>query len=366
MNLYTDANLIYEAATKAISCSKWKYNSQLFEMNMLLEVARLQRDIRDHTYAPSEGLRFVIRERGKVRNVTSIPAPDKTVNHVLCDNVLSPGLAPHLIHDNSASQKGKGVAFHRRRFEQHLREYYREHGSNQGYILLGDFRNYYGSIPCVQARENMLNLIDLEDEETEAETEWLLGLILGSDVGVNLGGQPSQDTGVSYAHPIDTFVKTVEGQRYYGRYSDDFYCIHHDREYLEELKQKIMDEAAKIGLTVHPNKTYIAKLSTNFRHLQISYRVTETGKLVRRINPKAVTRERRKLKAYKRLLDSGRMTMEEIENAFKGWLTANYKVMSAQQVRNLNDLYEQLFERRIRWKNSKLRYLTAERSTISP
>ena len=365
MTLYTDANLLYGAGKKAIDSSKWKYSSQLFEMNMLLEVAKLQQSLRDKSYKPQAGKCFTIRERGKVRHVTSIPTPDKTLNHLLCDHVLTPGIAPHLIHDNGASQKGKGVAFHRRRFEQHMREFYRRTGSNQGFILLGDFKNYYGSIDCTKARENLLDLIGA-DEELEAETDWLLAEIFGDGTGINIGGQPSQDAGVSFAHCVDTYVKTVEGQRYYGRYSDDFYCISTDKEYLEGLRERIDREAKKLGLTVHPNKTHIVKLSDNFRHLQISYRLTETGKLVRRINPKAVTRERRKLKAYKRLVDAGRMSPQEAENAFKGWLESTYKVMSVAQIRNINNLFEQLFERRISWKSSKLHYLTATRSTTSP
>ena len=364
--MYTDADLLYEAAKKSISSSKWKYGSQLFEMNMLLEVAKLQQCLGDHSYTPQEGTKFVIRERGKVRNVTSIPPVDKTINHLLCDEMLTPRMDSRLIHDNAASRVNKGTAFHRRRFIQHLAEFYRRNGSNDGYILLGDFKNYYGSIDRKKAREYMLELMGIEDPELEADTEWLLETILPDGMGVNLGGQPSQNVGISFANRIDTLVKTVEGQRFYGRYSDDFYCIHESREYLVELREKISGEASKIGLTVHPNKTYISKLSTPFRHLQIKYHMTENGKIIRQIHPKAVTRERRRLKAYKHLLEAGRISQEDIENAFKGWLSDNYTVMSARQIVNLIDLYEELFKRRIKWKKSKLNYLTAKRSRISP
>ena len=94
--------------------------------------------------------------------------------------------------------------------------------------------------------------------------------------------------------------------------------------------------------------------------------MTETGKIIRQIHPKAVTRERRRLKAYKHLLEAGRISQEDIENAFKGWLSDNYTVMSARQIVNLIDLYEELFRRRIKWKKSKLNYLMAKRSRISP
>lgn len=365
MSKYSDANKIYEAARKSIAGAPWKHASQLFEANQLLETAHLQQQIINRTYKPDDGLKFTINERGKHRLVTSIPCADKTVNHVICDEVLTPLLDPYLIHDNGASRVGRGVAFCRRRFEQHMHEYYREHG-NQGYILLGDFKSYYASIDAVKAREMILELLNgkLSDQELD-ETEWLLKTILGDDIGVNIGGQISQNVGITFAHDVDNYVKTVKAQRYYARYSDDFYCISNDRSFLIRLAKEIQAEAEKIGLTVHPHKTHIARIDKPFRFLQISYFLTDTGKLVRRINPKAVKRERDRLKAYKRLVDAERMTMLDAENAFKSWLMLNFKVMSKKQIQGLYNLYVELFEKEISWKNSRLRYLTGQNSKIS-
>ena len=52
----------------------------------------------------------------------------------------------YLIYDNSASIKGKGIDFARKRLLVHLRKYYHQHGSNDGYILLIDFSKYYDNI----------------------------------------------------------------------------------------------------------------------------------------------------------------------------------------------------------------------------
>lgn len=364
MGIYTDANLIYEGGTRAMEGAPWKHATHLFEMNHLLETAKIQKLMEERSYVPDCGKTFVIRERGKRRVVTSIPCPDKTVNHVLCDNVLSPFLDPYLIHDNGASRKGKGVAFHRRRFEQHMHEFYRKHG-NQGFILLGDFKGYYASIDAALATEMLVSLLEksgkLSQEDLD-QTEWLLKVILGDGVGINIGGQPSQNVGITFAHSIDNYVKTVKSQRFYGRYSDDFYCISESREFLEKLSEEIAEEAKKYKLTVHPNKTHIARLDQPFKHLQISYRLTETGKLVKRINPESVTRERHRLKAYKRLLACGRMNEEEIENAFKSWMVLNYKVMSRMQIQGIYEVYKELFGKEITWKTSRLRYLTANSS----
>ena len=119
--------------------------------------------------------------------------------------------------------------------------------------------------------------------------------------------------------------------------------------------KKIADE---LGLAVNDKKTRIVKLSQQFKVLQIKYSLTETGRIIKKINSKSITRERRKLKAYKRLLDKKRITMDDIENIFKSWMSSNYKIMSKMQISNMYQLYYDLFGRRVKWKNhSKLHWL---------
>lgn len=58
MNKFYDANLIYKAGKKAIAGAPFKYQSQLFEMNQLLETAQIQKAIVDKTYKPAKRKRF--------------------------------------------------------------------------------------------------------------------------------------------------------------------------------------------------------------------------------------------------------------------------------------------------------------------
>ena len=76
----------------------------------------------------------------------------------------------------------------------------------------------------------------------------------------------------------------------------------------------------------------------------------DSGRVVKRINPKTVTRERRKLKAYKRLLNKGIMPYENIENAYKSWMGTFAKHMSEIQRENMQHLYKSLFGKEPRWK----------------
>lgn len=365
MNIFYDANKIYEAGTKAIKAAPFKYQSQLFEMNQLLLTAEIQKSMKEWSYKPTKGRKFVIKERGKIRNITTNDVIDKTVNHLLCDNILSPAITPYLIYDNGASQKGKGVSFHRKRLEIHLHQYYRKHKSNEGYILLIDFSSYYASIPHDLCLKNLQGFLKNTNKEETKIALWILKNIFDvfnidnkNGRGVDIGSQPSQNIGISYPSKIDNYIKIVKGVKYYGRYTDDSYIIHEDKEFLKEILIGIKNIANELGLIINDRKTRIAKLSQQFKILQIYYQLTETGRIIRKINPKAITRERRKLKAYKRLLDNKRLTYEEIENIFKSWMAANYKNMSMQQISNMSQLFYNLFGRKVTWKNhGKLRYL---------
>ena len=388
MTVYFDANNIYDAGTKAMQSSKFKHSTQLFEMNHLLTTAHIRQDFITGDYKPEPGNKFPINERGHPRYITSNTMVDKTVNHLLCDEVLTPSISKYLIYDNGASQKDKGVAFHRHRFEAHLHQYFMKNGTNEGYILLVDFSGYYANIPhdkCLEVLQTFLER-EVEDPETLAITEMLLPLIfktfeqdvsrftdeeieammagkldpmLNYDVdpelltgekmlrkGVDIGSQPSQNIGIVYPYRLDNYAKIVKAVKGYGRYTDDSYAIARTREELLELLDGLEKEAKEYGLIINRKKTRIVKLSSEFRHLQVCYSLTETGRVIRKINPKNITRERRKLKAYKRLLDDGRIDYATVENAFKSWLGSHWKYMSHDQIYNMSSLYLELFGRR--------------------
>ena len=365
MNIYYDANKIYEAGTKAIKGAPFKYKAQFFEMNHLLETAILLQKLKNGEYKPTKGAKFTINERGKIRHIATSNMIDKTINHLMCDEVLSPAITPYLIYDNGASQKNKGVAFHRKRFEVHLHQYYREYKSNEGYILLIDFSGYYASIPhdlCLKKLQYFLRKVNPEEAKI---TMWILKNLFDvfnidnkNGKGVDIGSQPSQNIGISYPSQIDNYIKIVRGCKYYGRYTDDSYIIHQDKEFLKQLLKEIKIISSKLGLIVNDRKTRIVKLSQQFKVLQINYSLTPTGRIIKKISTKTVTRERRKLKAYKRLLDKGKMKSNDIENSFKSWMAGNYKKMSMQQISNMSQLYYDLFKEVPKWKNhGKLRYL---------
>lgn len=402
MNKFYDANVIYDAGTKAMRGSKWKHETQMLEQNHLLQTAHIQQQLLDG-YQPSVGNRFVTSERGHIRYITNAAMNDKIVIHVLCDEVITPSIQKYLQYDNSASQEGKGVDFHRRRFEANLHKYYNREGTNEGYILLMDFSGYYANILHDNCKNALINFVSREmDEETVQIATQLIAKIfsvfaldvsrfsdeeieklLRSKVdpmmnlhvpkeklsgqkmlakGLDIGNQLSQDAGIVYPYPIDNYIKIVKGVKGYGRYTDDFYAIHRSKEFLLDLLDEIHKIADTLGLIINEKKTKIYKLSDYYRHLQIQYSLTASGRVIRKISPKSITRERRKLKAYKRQLDVGKMSYEDIENCWKSWIGTHWKYMSHQQIKNMSRLYFELFGKEISWKkqHGRLKWLMAQ------
>ena len=269
-------------------------------------------------------------------------------------------------------------------FERDLHNFWLENRSNEGYIGFVDLSKFYDNIRHDKIRESIFPelgdqarwLLDeiirtfevdvsyMSDEEFSRCIEEKFNSVWYYDnipkeartgekmmpKSVDIGDQVSQDIGVFFPTRIDNYVTIVRGCRFYGRYMDDMYIICRTRKELESIIAGICEEAAGLGLFVNEKKTHICKLSGKYKYLQIRYSLTETGKVVKRITPEAVTRERRRMKAYRRQLDKGIMEYPAIEQAIKSWMGDHVPIMSKKQVKNMKTLYQELFGKELQWK----------------
>lgn len=377
-------NVLYDAFRASLKGSSWKREPLKFEHNWLEELSALKHELDDKSYKTLPGIEFDLNERGRLRHIHGNRMRDRVVRHALCDNILNPCLKPFLIYNNGASQKGKGLSFARKNFEKDLHNFYLRYGTNDGYAGFVDLSRFYDNIRHEEIKKLMYPKIP-------DDTHWLMDEILSTmevDVSymsdeeytwcmdekfdsiayyqtipkelktgekmmkksVNIGDQVSQDIGVFFPHRIDNYCKIVRGLKYYGRYMDDMYFIVPTREEALSIIEGIKEQAAGIGLFVNDRKTRIVKLSGKYKYLQVRYTLTDTGKVIKRINPVSVTRERRKLKAYRRILDRDVITYETVEQAYKSWMGAYTPLMSKKQISNMKTLYKELFGKEPRWK----------------
>ena len=369
-DMLCDGNALYDAFLKSKKNSDWKASVQKFETTYLLGLGKIQKELADDSYEFKKGSTFTIHERGKIRCITGECIEDRIVEHVLCDEIINPAITKYLIHDNGASQKGKGVSFTRRRLEAHLNKFYKEHGNN-GYILLIDFSKYYDNIRHdvlmsmfrkYISDEKALGLIEqivnksqvdvsyISDDEVEKCMNSVFDSIKHDMVDkrlltgekmllkhMNIGNQLSQSAGIMYRIPIDNYIKIVMGVKYYAAYMDDSYIIHQDKGFLREILFEIISESRKIGITVNDKKTRICKLSERWRFMQVQYSLTETGRIIHKINPKNITRMRRKMKKL-----SGVLSESEFNSWIKSWLCGYAKYMSKKQRDNIYELSAKL------------------------
>ena len=159
----------------------------------------------------------------------------------------------------------------------------------------------------------------------------------------------------------DRTYKTSESTTFIFRERGKERLIHGGR-----MRDRVVRHALCDAILTPSLKPYLTKLSSTYRYLQIRYSLTDTGRVIRRISQKNVTRERRKLKAYRHLVDAGRITEDNVEECFRSWLGMQQKYMSNIQIINMITLYYELFRKELTWKsNSRLRYLTAQCSITS-
>lgn len=336
---------LYDAYRKCRRNVGWKASVQRYSAAAPLNVQRTWQNLLTGKYKCPGFFEFDIFERGKKRHIKSTVIGERVVQRCLCDYALVPVIGSTFIYDNGACMKNKGYDFAVRRMLCHLEKYVREHGT-EGYILIGDLKSFFDSIPH-WAVERLIR----KQFKDERIVRLILGMVkqfdpkapAGEGVGLGLGSQVSQVLAPAIPGAMDHFVKEVLGVRYYGRYMDDFYVIHHDKEFLKTCIEAIRAKCAEVGLTLSDRKTQIVKLSHGFTFLKVRTHITQTGHIVRRIYPGSVTRQRRKLKKLRRLLDNGDMLPDDVYNSFQSWDSHAARFDTYRTRRSMRKLFAELF-----------------------
>lgn len=329
----TDMNILYDAFIKSIKSVSWKSSIQKYECNVLPEIYKLRQSLIDGTYKQKPFYEFDICERGKHRHIKSLHISDRVLQRAICDYILMPILSKYLIYDNGASVLGKGVDFTRRRLVAHLQKFYRKHG-NKGYILICDFKKYFDTIPHEKLIKQLSEYID--DEKV---ISLLDDLISSFGEGIGIGSQISQVMGIFYPLKIDNFIKIVKGCKYYGRYNDDFYIIHEDKEYLKRLLEEINEIAENLGLKINKHKTQIYPINKDFTYLKLRHHVTETGKVVRKPCHDSITRERRKIKKFYK----NGVPFEDALYSYKTWRGNIKKYNGYNAIKKTDEIFDWYF-----------------------
>lgn len=338
--VYDFANL-YAAYRAARKGKRWKSTVAKVEANALEAVSSLQKELREGTYRPGAYYEFFVYEPKK-RLIQTNSIKDKIVQHAFCDQVLYPVLSRPFILDNYGSQVGKGTHFGLDRLRDFMREYYRRHGSAEGWVLKADVHHYFASIRHDILKQDVAEL--LTDPRCLALSTAIIDSTPG-DVGIPIGNQSSQIYALLYLNKLDHFVKEVLRIRYYGRYMDDFYLIHEDKAVLKEAWARIEKHLAARGLELN-GKTNIFPLRNGLDFLGFHTYLTDTGKVIRKVRRSSRERMKRKLRKFAVMYEAGTISKEEITASYQSWRSHAMHGQCRSLVQKYDRIFEQIFTQR--------------------
>lgn len=335
---------IYDSALLCKNNVMWKSSVQNYMRNLEYNVSETLYLLEIDKFKFKNTYEFYIFERGKLRHIKSIHIRERVVQKVLCLYCLNPLFHPKFIYDNGASTKDKGLNFAINRMKMMIQRHYRQYGTD-GYVLLFDFKDYFGSI----SHEIALNMI-----KTEVKDDRLIKLIKESieiyttkeqvdSVGIGLGSELSQFIALLFANPIDHLIKDDMGFKNYIRYMDDGWVLAKTKEELKDLLKAIQKMSEKYKLNLNLKKTRIIPLNKGFTFLKKKVSLANNGSITINISPKSVTRERRKLKKLKNKMLEGVITIKEIEGSYISWRGFAKQFDSYDTIQRMNQLFEELF-----------------------
>ena len=313
-DVFTFENL-YDAGAACCNGVRWKASTQVFETRLASWASSTLDQLRAGEWRSGGFNSFRIVERGKVRDIQSVHISERMVQKCLVRNCLRPLVLPRLISDSHATIPGHGTESALSRLREHLRWHYARHGT-EGYVLTMDYHNYFG---CIRhdTLVNMYRRLPMDDRLLEL-TAYLIGCFEG-EVGIGLGSEVSQVSAVFYASPIDHTAKDLLGVHCYGRYMDDSYAILPTKQEARDLLSALREKSTELGLEFNERVTGIRPIRNGFRYLKKRVSLTETGRIVMRLQRDNVSRERRRIRKNVRSVLSGNMDPESERQSWESW-----------------------------------------------
>lgn len=268
-----------------------------FEANYEQYLHELYQQLITKTYKVKPCKAFVI-QKPVYREVFSPQFIDRVVHHFIV-LYINPQVEQILIEDCYSCRKNKGTLYGIERAKYNMRSVTKNYAKD-AYILKLDIAGYFMSINSIALYNQITTLQLIENANcTSFEKEVLQYLIKEliftnpvhqckingnkslwkfipknkslfhspENCGLPIGNLTSQIFGNIYLNGFDHWVKNELGIKHYGRYVDDMYFMHSDKEFLKEYIVKIQHKMKEYGLQIHPKKIYLQHYSKGIEFL---------------------------------------------------------------------------------------------------
>ena len=307
-----DFGNLYRVYKKAKAGKGFNGSSAKFQIMNLEGLHILKEQLENQTYRMNPYNEFKVYEP-KERVIKSCSFKDKVVQHCLCDNLLHLKLANEFIRTNYAGQIGKGTHFGMDCLKEQMLDFYNQHGID-GWILKCDITKFFYQID----HDILKDIVDYYFQDDY--TKWLNHLLIDSTYGLGLplGNQAAQVYALLMLNGLDHFVTGELGISFYGRYMDDFYLIHSNKEYLKWCLVCIKQFVDNLGLSLN-GKTQIIPFKNGLLFTGFHHYITADGKYIRKLNGVNKRRIRKKIRVWAKLVNSDKMSEQKFYEKYNAW-----------------------------------------------
>lgn len=254
----------------------------VYEMNYESNLIALRDRINTRTYQPGKSICFVVT-RPRYREVFAASFEDRIVHHYIAlrlEPLFELVFSPRTFN----CRKGKGQLYGVKMLEADIKEASNNY-TTDCYIMKLDLQGFFMSIDkALLARMIDDFIVKYYTGEDIDDLRYLCQVVVlhcpekncerhspremwehlpankslftnGDGKGVAIGNLFAQLFANFLLNTLDWYIEDL-GIKYHGRYVDDFYCIHKDKQVLLSAVPKIRAKLAEFGLSINPKKFY--------------------------------------------------------------------------------------------------------------
>lgn len=208
-------------------------------------ISKLQERIGDGSYTVSGFRTYTISERGKEREIQSIPLTDRIALNAIM-RVVERYLNRRFIADSAASIKGRGMHYLLKRM---VKDMMRDKDGTR-YVYKCDVRKFYQSIDQTLMTELLRRVF--KDKKLTAILQRCVCMLPD---GMSIGLRTSQALGNLYLdHCLDHIIKEKLEVKYYRRYCDDEVIQSYSYRKLTMLRCMIHECMNRANLSIKGNE----------------------------------------------------------------------------------------------------------------
>ena len=310
---------LFELYKKRLKTKHLTYEAYRFERESAKELSIAVHSLSNRTWDVKGYFPFKVYH--PTREINAPMYIDRIVEQWLVEKYIQPVFKPQLYEYNMACQSGKGPFLTMDYVKAAMEEMYYMYGTDWC-IFQYDMEGYFDNISHKAAKSIM--------QEIGKEGYWLYEKIVDSfhvddcyaalndkknpeDYGFPKGNLPSQWTGIILLDELDWEIHNDPDCDFNIRYMDDGLNFFHRIPQCRQCKENVEEflTVNKLGIRLHPRKTYFAPISRGFTFCGWRYTQDQDGKIHVRIkNTKKKDMEHR-LKIISDEVRTGKMSLKQ-------------------------------------------------------